>query len=81
MGNQIAEAQALTEQLWPAFNASLQSKTIAELKALAKDCRANTRGCAVKKDLVRAIAQVWRSEVWDEAGYRYGPRPKRYFIS
>lgn len=75
----IAAAQGVEAQIRPAFRAMLASLKLTELKGLAKQVRANTRGAKVRMDWERAIEKVWRTEVWDEAGYRYGPRPARQF--
>jgi hypothetical protein len=75
-----AAAQALEAKLLPDFRAKLIDRlTVATLRKLARDCRANTRGCRVRADFERAILKVWRAEVWDVAGYRYGPRPAPFF--
>jgi hypothetical protein len=75
----IEAARALEARLAPAFQAELGALKLPELKAMAKRVRAFTRGCRVRKDWERAIVKVWRSNVWDAAGYRYGPRPMRVF--
>jgi hypothetical protein len=75
----LAAAQALEARLRPAFRASLEEMSLSDLKVEAKRVIAYTRGCRVRKDFERAIEKVWRSNVWDAAGYRYGPRPKRVF--
>lgn len=65
-------ALALQERLAPAFNARLAGMKVKELKELARQERANTRGCSVRADWERALLKVWQRQVWDEAGYRYG---------
>lgn len=75
----IATAQAVEAEIRPAFRAMLADLKLPQLKTLAKEVRAYTRGAAVRRDWERAIEKVWRTEVWDEAGYRYGPRPMRFF--
>lgn len=74
-----AAAQEVEAQIRPAFRAMLADLKLPQLKALAKQVRANTRGAQVRRDWERAIEKVWRAEVWDEAGYRYGVRPARQF--
>lgn len=66
------DAMALDAKLAPSFQAFLAGLKVSELKTLARTERANTRGCAVRADWVRAVEQIWRRQVWDEAGYRYG---------
>lgn len=75
-------AHALEAQLAPEFDARLAAMKLTELRTLARECRANTRGCSVRNHWVEAIKKVWRTEIWDEVGYRYGGnRPfVRYFI-
>jgi hypothetical protein len=70
--NDIEVYHALEAQLAPAFRARLASLRVPGLKALAREVNANTRGCLVRADWERAIEKVWRRQVWDEAGYRYG---------
>ena len=65
-------AHAMERELTPAFDARLAALTVKQLKDLARECRANTRGCAVRADWVEAIKKVWRAEIWDHVGYRYG---------
>lgn len=68
----IANARALADELAPAFRARLAAMKLPQLKELARQVRANTRGCSVRADWEHAIEQVWLRQVWDEAGYRYG---------
>lgn len=65
-------AHEMEQRLTPEFDARLTALRLPELKALARACRANTRGCTVRTDWVEAIKKVWRAEIWDEVGYRYG---------
>lgn len=65
-------AHAMELRLTPEFDDLLAKLPVKELRKLARDCKANTRGCVVRSDLVDAIKKVWRAEIWDEVGYRYG---------
>ena len=65
-------AHAMELRLTSEFDARLAALKVPELKALAHACRANTRGCVVRSDFVDAIKKIWRAEIWDEVGYRYG---------
>ena len=68
----IERCHAAEAKAAPQFMAHLRALKLPTLKALARDAKANTRGCRVRADYERAIVKVWRAEVWDAAGYRYG---------
>lgn len=65
----VQECWALEAKLRPGFDELVLKMKMPELKQFAKLVIANTRGCMVKADYLRAIEQRWRTEVWDIAGY------------
>lgn len=75
-------AHAMERKLTADFDARLAALKLPELKVLARACRANTRGCTVRTHWVEAIKKVWRAEIWDEVGYRYGDHrhTSRFFL-
>lgn len=77
----VSTCHALEAHLRPTFDAQMADLDLKGLKALAREALVSTRGCRVRADYLRKIEAAWRAEVWDAAGYRYGMRPRRFFIA